>query len=335
MSSVEQAPRLPRSFAARDYLTGDCFQLRQSKEGGFRTHPTPKDIATYYPSLYYGHGTTRRFPAIVEWIQRKLYERRAGLVEAAVGRTGRVLDIGCGPGHLLAAFRRRGWETLGTEIDEAAAAVGRARHNLEVKAGPVEELSLPIESFDAVVSWHTLEHMPNPGEVLVVAAGLLKPNGVLLVSVPDIGSPEAIAAGPAWFHLDVPRHLAHFDAAALRRLLGEVGLTVEAESHAAPEYDLFSLLQTWQNQRGLPHNLLYLLLKGSARMCYPDVKLGQCLRAGLHAALWALPALAVTQWRAWQGTGSVVVISARKVANDCTPGVISAPQTACIRPGSA
>ena len=73
-------------------------------------------------------------------------------------------------------------------------------------------LSLLPGQFDAVTFWHVLEHLENPGEALVAAGRLLKSNGWLVVAVPDYASLQAKLFGKYWFHLDLPRHLHHFES---------------------------------------------------------------------------------------------------------------------------
>lgn len=298
-------------FPATDYLSGETFTVRPAAGGWWETVPAPADLGKYYPAVYYGGGG-RRFPGPVEALQAWLYGRRARWLTRRAGQPGRVLDLGCGPGHLLARLRALGWRAEGTEATEASAAIARTRYGLDVRAGELEQLGYAASSFDLLVSWHTLEHMRDPGATLDVITRLLKPGGHLLVSVPNFSSPEAQAERAAWFHLDVPRHLAHFPADVLRGLLRARGLTIEHEGFATPEYDGFSLVQTWQNRLGLPPNLLYLQLKRAvASGAVPSTARQRLLALGLGAV--QLPAaLLVNAWRAWRGTGAVIVLLARK-----------------------
>jgi SAM-dependent methyltransferase len=154
--------------------------------------------------------------------------------------------------------------------------------------------------------------MADPLGVLDEFARLLRPDGVLLLSVPDFSSPEAAAGPSAWFHLDVPRHLAHFPAEVLRAELKRRGFIVERESFFAHEYDAFSLTQTWQNRLGLPPNLLYLLLKSARRVSGPEPTLAQRLTAMLLAVPLLPLAVLVTLWRAARKKGAVIVLLARR-----------------------
>jgi SAM-dependent methyltransferase len=200
----------------------------------------------------------------VERLQRLLERRRARAVEAMVGRPGRVLDIGCGHGFLLDAFRRRGWEVQGVELSDAAAAYAREVLGIPVHVGPRESWPWAPGSFDAVVMWHVLEHWSDPHEPLRAVSQLLRPGGVLMVGVPNFASLEARVTRDKWFHLDVPRHLVHLTPRWLGEELAGHGFDVRRFSHVAPEFDAFSFIQSTLNLLGLHHNLLYDFLRGRA-----------------------------------------------------------------------
>lgn len=252
-------------FPARDYVSGDTFRIVRCDACGLvRTEPRPDDAAwgRYYPDAYYGAAGSARFPSLVEALQDRLYDARARRVHRLNRGPGRVLDIGCGRGFLLRRFQRLGWQVMGTEMSAAAAAHARDVLGLPVEIGDVTRLGLPAASVDAVVLWHVLEHVAEPAALLAEAARLLRPGGVALVGVPDFGSPEARWARAGWLHLDVPRHLAHFTRGTLERMMRDAGLATEERSGFAPEYDLFSFVQSALNRLGIRQNLLYEMLRG-------------------------------------------------------------------------
>jgi 2-polyprenyl-3-methyl-5-hydroxy-6-metoxy-1,4-benzoquinol methylase len=165
------------------------------------------EIGRWYPPSYYGAGN-RRFNAILEAMIPYFRDRRGKAIERFV-KKGRMLDIGCGRGILPALMRERGWEAQGLEFSETA-----ARHARELQV-PVFVGNLPDspyepESFDAVVLWHVLEHVPDPVEALAKAREILRPGGLLVLAVPNFESLQARFSGRHWFHLDVPRHYHHF-----------------------------------------------------------------------------------------------------------------------------
>jgi SAM-dependent methyltransferase len=303
-------------FAARDYITGDQFTIERCRSCGVAfTRPPPAldDLGKYYPSEYYGGGSGR-FPAPIESLQRTLYRRRATAVEKMLGRKGRVLDIGCGPGFLLREFRQRGWEVQGTEFSEQSAAHARKRLGLDVFVGDVRDLKLETAGFDAVVMWHVLEHTAQPEETLAEVARLLRPGGVFLCAVPNLGSAEARFARDKWFHLDVPRHLSHFTVDTLGSLLAKHGFTVERTSFVSLEYDWFSFTQSVLNRLGLRHNLLYNLLRGTRAKVLGNepAPLWQKIAALLLAAPMGVLSVPLTSLAALLHTGAAMTVYARK-----------------------
>lgn len=286
-------------FPATDYVSGDRFDVVrcESCEAVF-TWPVPEgeEWARYYPAAYYRSSEGKRFPGPVEFLQRQLYAARARSVERMLGGArGRVLDVGCGPGFLLRAFHRRGWETTGTELSETAASFAREQLKLNVESRELADMKLPDSHFDAVVVWHALEHIPQPEILLNEIARVLRPGGVLMVGAPNWGSPESQLAGPKWFQLDVPRHVNHFTAEKLEQDLNAVGLEVRKRGFLAPEFDFFSFVQTALNVAGLKHNLLYNLLRRNAGKVTSDRIAGWQTTATLALtpllSLAALPAV--------------------------------------------
>jgi len=100
---------------------------------------------------------------------------------------GRVLDLGCASGGLLALLRPRAGHLAGLELSATAthAAAQVADH---VVQGAIEDAGLPFEagSFDLVVLADVLEHLPDPLAALRRAAGWCRPTGRVLVSVPNV-----------------------------------------------------------------------------------------------------------------------------------------------------
>jgi len=309
------ADRIRELFPARDPVTGHPFTVGECHACGLAvTRPplSPEALRAYYPPAYHRAAGARRFLAVVEWGQRRVYALRARRVERlAGGKPGRVLDVGCGPGALLGAFARRGWEVHGTELDDRAAAAARAA-GVQVHVGALEEAPWPAGHFDAIVLWHALEHFADPLPPLEQAHRLLRPGGVLMAGVPNFGSPEARLAKGGWFHLDVPRHLTHFTPASLGAAVRAAGLEVVRASFLAVEYDTFSLVQSTLNVLGLRPNALYDLLRTrSARLAAGAGRSDRLVSLALAPPL-ALVAFPASLVLAAAGLGSSLTLHAIK-----------------------
>lgn len=282
-------------FGAIDPVTRDPFDVVQCSNCGLsRTSPRPvaEELDRYYPSGY--HNKAKRYLFGLDRSLSLIHRARIRRIERLVGQPGSVLDIGCGPGWFLNSMRQRGWTTRGTERSVSAARQAREALNLDVRAEELDDLLLEGSRFDAVVLWHVAEHLQDPGAAIRDIARLLRPGGIAMIGVPNFGSLEAKIAKAGWFHLDVPRHLYHFTPSTLKALIEDAGLKVEQVTRSAPEYDIFSFVQTTENRMGLPFNLLYdVLRRREARLNHPAVApilslvaLGAAVPLTLVGMLW-------------------------------------------------
>lgn len=159
--------------------------------------------------------------------------RRAGLRPGA-----RVLDVGAGPGRMVAALAEGGYNAAGIEPSKRSVALahraGRAVQRRALFDHSDSEL-------DAAVLWHVLEHLDDPAAALATVRAWLRPGGLLLVGVPNLASLQAEIAGAAWFHLDAPRHRVHFTADGARRLLARSGFEVVRTHHLVLEQNIHAM----------------------------------------------------------------------------------------------
>ncbi len=224
----------------------------------------PAELDRYYPHSYYG-DSNRRFNALLEGVIPFFRNRRGRAIERFIPR-GRMLDVGCGRGILPALMRERGWEAHGLEFSATAARHAREELQLPVFVGDFLESPYASDSFDAVVFWHVLEHVPDPVAALARARQILRPGGLLVIAVPNFESLQARFSGRHWFHLDVPRHYHHFGLRWLKRQLASQGFSILDVSHLSLEYNPYGWIQSLLNRLGFRFNLLYDLLKNpSAR----------------------------------------------------------------------
>jgi SAM-dependent methyltransferase len=191
----------------------------------------------YYPAKYRDYGT------VVRWVLHALYSLRVSRWVRLKPEGGCILEVGCGPGLMLAAFQRRGWRALGIERNEEVARMAHAVPGVEIVTTPVEALSADIR-FDLIILFHVLEHITDPVALLRECARRLSPNGHVIVNVPNFASWQSRFAGPQWLHLDPPRHQSHFTPQTLSSTLEGAGLRVKELRFASPEHDPYGWVQS-------------------------------------------------------------------------------------------
>ncbi len=191
--------------------------LSCSSCGARTTDPWPSDadLDRAYAGWY--RPESGRFSGPLDALLRRSRAQLAARVDE-LAPPGPVLDVGSGDGTLLDALHAAGRPALGLE---------RASSRPDVREAEVTELD---ERFAAIVFWHSLEHLREPGRALEHAASLLRPGGVLIVAVPNVASLQARWFGERWLALDPPRHLVHLPARTLARGTRDAGLTVERVS---------------------------------------------------------------------------------------------------------
>lgn len=251
-------------FENPDYISGERFPVLLCQACGLvRTDfdPQTQTLSAYYPASYYGESG-KRFPAPLEWLIRRFRLARVAAILAHHPQAGRILDMGCGRGLMLAEFQARGWEAIGTEFSAELAAAVSQEHGFQVY--PANDLSVfPDDFFEVVTLWHVLEHVPHPIQTLQEIRRILKPKGILLIEVPNLGSWQARLGGGRWFHLDCPRHLYHFSKDHLKTILVEQGFSPRQSTTLSLEYGYYGFLQTLLNRFTSGQNVLYARLKNT------------------------------------------------------------------------
>ncbi|MBK5116214.1 MAG: class I SAM-dependent methyltransferase [Thermoleophilia bacterium] len=180
--------------------------------------PTAEELDAAYGDWYRPDGE-RRFSFAGDAILRFTRGRLAGRIDQ-ISPAGPVLDVGAGDGTLIDELQARGREATGLERGS-----GRADFR-------DEPLSAIDGQWAAVIFWHSLEHLPDPGDAIREAARLLGSGGIIAVAVPNNDSIQARAFGDRWLHLDLPRHLVHLSADSLEDGLRQAGFEIERVSFA-------------------------------------------------------------------------------------------------------
>jgi 2-polyprenyl-3-methyl-5-hydroxy-6-metoxy-1,4-benzoquinol methylase len=143
------------------------------------------------------------------------------------GKSGRLLDVGCGSGAFLAHMKALGWEVAGVEPDGQAARAARDRLGGATIHASLEGSDAPAPaSFDAVTLSHVVEHLPHPGATLAGCFAALRPGGRLAIATPNAAALARTRFGAAWLHWDPPRHLQIYSQESLRGLVEAAGFEV-------------------------------------------------------------------------------------------------------------
>ena len=226
----------PGVFVYLECAACGCLQLQD----------IPADLAAWYPADYCSYGPAR-VRAVPAW-RRRLKALRTRLLLGEFGRGGRrlalalsrppyadwmqrlplgldarILDVGCGSGHLLLRLHKDGFRSL-VGLDPYIAQT-LVYPGLTVHKQRIEDLT---GDFDLIMLHHSFEHMDRPQEVLASLVHQLAPDGRLLIRIPLAGSYAWRKYGASWANLDAPRHLFLHTPSSLAHLAAGAGLAVES-----------------------------------------------------------------------------------------------------------
>ena len=211
-------------LTVKDYsVSQETFDLYHDEELDMLiTYPQPslENLGKYYESVdYISHTDSKRslFEKCYHFIKSIALKNKLNLVNSLQPAKGSILDIGAGTGDFLSVVKENGWNTIGVEPSEKAKSIAKQKG-----VSFVEQTSkLENNSFDVITMWHVLEHVPNLDNQIKELKRLLKPNGSLIIAVPNFKSFDAKQYGNFWAAYDVPIHFWDVSKTAIKKLFAK------------------------------------------------------------------------------------------------------------------
>ena len=217
-------------LTVKDYsVSQETFDLYHDEEMDMLiTHPQPsmENLGKYYESVdYISHTDSKRslFEKAYHFVKGIALKNKLDLINSFQNSKGQLLDIGAGTGDFLFVAKQNGWQTVGVEPSEKAKGIAIKKGISFVN----ETSSLADHSFDVITMWHVLEHVPDLDYQKQELKRLLKPNGTLIVAVPNFKSFDAKHYGKFWAAYDVPIHFWHFSKKAIEFLFQNEHMKLE------------------------------------------------------------------------------------------------------------
>ena len=242
-------------YVAKDYtVSGESFEVWRCNRcsGGFTQNvPEASSISPYYAAeSYVSHTDSEK--GVINFVYHKVRSfallTKKKLVKRSVNKSsGTLLDIGAGTGAFVNTMQSGGWQVTGIEPDATAAKQALLRYNIHLQ--PADTIyTLGSHQFDAITMWHVLEHVHDLHGYFKRFSSLLKPEGLLVIAVPNYTSTDAKFYQQNWAALDTPRHLYHFSPASMELLANAYGFKLVTKK--AMWFDAFYVAMLTEQHNG-------------------------------------------------------------------------------------
>jgi 2-polyprenyl-3-methyl-5-hydroxy-6-metoxy-1,4-benzoquinol methylase len=242
-------------YVAKDYTVSDeLFEVWRCStcSGGFTQNvPDAATIGPYYAAeSYVSHTDSSKGFINSVYLKVRSYAllTKKNLVTKLVGKnTGALLDIGAGTGAFVSTMQSGGWQVTGLEPDATAAKQALLKYNIQLQTADTI-YTLGSHQFDAITMWHVLEHVHDLHGYFKRFSALLKPEGMLVIAVPNYTSTDATFYQQNWAALDTPRHLYHFSPASMELLANKHGFKLVTKK--AMWFDAFYVAMLTEQHNG-------------------------------------------------------------------------------------
>lgn len=201
--------------------------------------PTPAELTEFYEKLYYQDSKSSTYQHSysseeLQYINNKIAQK-ANILFKKTKSPGRLLDVGCGEGFVLAYFLKFGWSVYG--IDYSDFGINNLNPDLAANFEKgdiytiIDKKIKDGEKFEILWLGNVLEHVPDPIGLLINLKKLLQDDGNLVITVPNDGSKyqdlllnEGFVNRKWW--VAYPDHLSYFNNESLKSICEFAGYNV-------------------------------------------------------------------------------------------------------------
>ena len=199
-----------------------------------------------YGDLATSNKTSRDFQRALQLLEQHLPSAR---------RT--IFDVGFGNGYFLSHAKARGWQVGGIDSSTRNAELAKKKFGLELSISNFESYEPEQSLYDVVSFWDVIEHLPDPHQFISKAQKMLRPNGFILIALPNDRSLLSVLS-IFLYHISfslgkkgtekiyILEHVAYYDLGTLTGLLKQHHFTLC--DHFLTNTDLARYTLSWSDR---------------------------------------------------------------------------------------
>ncbi len=172
---------------------------------------------------------------------------------------GKILEVGCGYGHLLEKFDDMRWKKYGIEPSPHAYSFLSKKHSIICHNGYFSKDVFPNEKFDLIIMMDVIEHLYHPNELIMLMKDRLTPRGIIMIGTGNIRSLNAVLSGSHWCYFGSYEHISFFHPDSIAYLLNANALSIK-KTISIPQIG-----NSLQNIWWFIKNLLKLIIHGGLK----------------------------------------------------------------------
>lgn len=175
-----------QAYKAFKPLNDKAYELKKCaccKHEFVASMPSDNELTLIYDeSFYKNYMSGMGYEAAFAQVLKSDFEKKITLVSNLLSRGSSILEVGCGPGYFSRMLKDASYNVTSLELSEEAIIMGR-RVGVEIHKFLLGDPETPIhgKQFDAVISWATVEHIPNAAHFIDLMSRHVKPGGYLLL----------------------------------------------------------------------------------------------------------------------------------------------------------
>jgi len=240
----------PEAFTAEYGLCRSCGTLVSQSSLPDEAYRVSDDESDFYGKKYWleHQGADLGYPDIFERSRRDLVGRNLHWLRTLLqykAPPAKVLELGCSHGSFVALLKMAGYDASGMEMSPWVVEYAKTTFDISVSLGPIEAGISGHDQFDVIVLMDVLEHLPSPKETLTTALNILKPDGLIMIQMPQFPGvstfEELQAAHSSFLGMLLPdEHIYLYSQSAAQRLFYELGAEhLIFEKPFFSEHDMF------------------------------------------------------------------------------------------------
>jgi 2-polyprenyl-3-methyl-5-hydroxy-6-metoxy-1,4-benzoquinol methylase len=177
----------------------------------------------------------------------------------------KVLELGCAHGGSVAMMSWAGFDATGLELSPWVVDFAKKTFEIPMVLGPLEDAGLPPATFDIIVLYDVLEHLPDPLATMRAAADLLTADGIFIVQTPnyteDLVYAEMVECNDRFLdQMKAIEHIHLFSHRSISQFFKQLGFGFLAFERQLFDYDMYFVASRQQLVRNtdeqIAHNLL-------------------------------------------------------------------------------